>query len=357
MPAGSGSASGLRRWGAIAGALVAVFILGVLSSHYHLRSPFGTGDAGSVLRPRPAEFLYLDNERVGAYLAQLTGGIAKSERLSETLRNEDSAKVSGGDLFEVGASSQRENFVERQVTPTAAANFFRLLADLIDQERLEDVEVDDLEDFKELDEGSFVRFTSHDLRAPVYVNSYLVVRQAGTLKALFPTAGADEYEREQILARRENAKSYAHQVGPNPRIVFALTPGKEEEASGGAPAIQFLLPVRYRQLTDERSLIKDGGGGFKVVGKVARMFRTPAANGNSSYIDSPTRETWKHPLQQVPGQLLERSSALCGTPVGGRRPEGYVPPAKLRACVLKRLLNQTTIPRTGAVILPVAIYK
>jgi hypothetical protein len=379
---------------AIGGALVAAFVLGALANHYRLRSPFGPDDeAGSVERPLPAEFLYLDNDRVGAYLAQLNGGIAKSERLSETLRREDSAKASGAG-FEVGASSQRENFVEREVTPTAAASFFRLYAVLRQQEKLHEVEVDNLDaftrSFRNLPEGAFVRFESHDLRTPIYANSYLVVRQVGTLKALFPTAGASDFEREQIEAAREEARSYAHQVGENPRIVFALTPPLSEqekrerkrewddakadasatngEADGesvkpkkGEPpkkrwGIEFLLPVRYRQLTDERSLIKNGGGRFTVVGKMVRVFRR-SRDGVVSYVDAPTRETWKKPLGHVPGALLARSSRLCGTPVGSRAARRAKTARKLRACVRKLLRIQTEIPGMGAVILPIAIYK
>jgi hypothetical protein len=355
-----------RRWALVGGALVGIFLLGFLFDHFHLRSPFGPRTASSVQRPLPAEFLYLDNERVGAYLAQLNGGIAKSERLTETLRNEESAKVSGQNFFEVGASAQRENFIERQVTPTAAANFFRLLAILLQQEKLEEVSVDTLRDFAGLGEGTFVRFTSHDLRTPIYANSYLVVRQAGTLKALFPTAGAEELEREEILARRANAKSYAHQVGPNPRIVFTLTPHQTRmERRGGRDdkdeSIKFLLPVRYRQLTDERSLIKDGGGRFTVVGKLVRMFhkRPKYRLGHSppSYVDSATRETWTKPLERVPGPLLEYSSHKCSPASAGEGPSAMGGEGTLDSCVISRLAEQTQIPDGGAVILPIAIYK
>jgi hypothetical protein len=355
-----------KRWALIGGALAAIFLLGALFSHLHLRSPFGPETTAAVRRPVPAEFLYLDNERVGAYLAQLNGGIAKSERLTETLRNEQSAKVSGQGLFEVGASAQRENFIEQQVTPTAAANFFRLLAILLQQERLEEVSVDTLHDFNGLGEGTFVRFTSHDLRTPIYVNSYLVVRQAGTLKALFPTAGADELEREEILARRANAESYAHQVGPNPRIVFALTPHmtpreQQEGRNGKDDSIKFLLPMRYRQLTDERSLIKDGGGRFTVVGMLVRKFhKRPSyqlGKSSPSYVDSPTRETWTKPLERVPEPLLEYSSSKCQPGGASEEPNSDGEEGTLDSCVMSRLAEQTQIPDGGAVILPIAIYK
>lgn len=340
---------GPQRWGLVALAVLGAFVLGLLLDGYQPRFPLGQDeDEEKVERPLPAEFLYLDNERVGAYLAQLNGGIAKSERLSQTLTKEENASASTN-FFEVGASSQRQNFVERQVTPTAAANFFRLYALLLDQEKLHPVSVEDLEDFGQLGEGAFVRFESHDLRPPTYVNSYLVVRQAGTLKALFPTAGTSSYERERVLDTRDNAENYARQIGPNPRIVFALTPRERK-------GIRFLLPVRYQQLTDERSLIKDGGGRFTVVGKVARAFRTARNGKRVVYRDSPTIETWRNPLEHVPGPLLLRSSRLCATPAGASEAV-ELDPAELRDCVLDRLMEQTTIPRRGAVILPIAIYK
>lgn len=357
------------------GVLLAAFLLGNIFNGYHLRLPFGANGGAQVERPLPAEFLYLDNERVGAYIAQLTGGIAKSERLTETLTEEDNAKVSGN-FFEVGASSQHQNFAERQVTPTAAAYYFRLLAILLQQDRLTDVSVENFDDFESLhDTGDFVRFHSRDVRTPIYANSYLVVRQAGTLKALFPTAGLDELEREETLTRRENAKSYARQVGPNPRIVFALTPKPETEIpkrstrcqSKVAPSreetearackddsVKFLMPVRYRQITDERSLIKDGGGSFTVVGKVVRLFPNGHRGRASAYVDSPTRETWEKPLEHVPGILLRYSSHKCANREADQGDEEENP---LSTCVRSRLKEQTEIPDRGAVILPIAIYK
>jgi hypothetical protein len=344
----------LRRWATLGSLLVAVFILGVLANHYHLRSPFGPDVGASTIRPQPAEFLYLDTDRVAAYLGQLDGGIAKSERLTEKLSSEDSAKVSGS-LFEVGASAQRENFIERHVTPTAAAGFFRLVAFLQEEGKLEDVTTKSLAEFTSLKPGSFVRFHSDDVRTPIYANSYLVVRQASTLKALFPTAEADYYEREQIEAEREDARSYAHQVGPNPRIAFALTPSSRGEK------FKILLPLRYRQLTDERSLIKAGGGSFTVVGKLVRMFKEEPEREDGhhpAYIDSPTRETWMKPLEHVPKRLLQYSSRKCKPAKGEvEASERERKHPTLRTCVMSRLRSQTTIPNGGAVILPVAIFK
>ena len=344
-----------------AGVIVA-FAAGILVHHFRLRSPIATDANGSAeSHPRPAEFLYLDTQRVAAYLAQLDGGIAKSERLTETLTRNEEAKVSAGE-FQVGASAQRQNFVEREVTPTAAASYFRLFSDLNQDDDLPEVSVDQLNDFMKLDEGSFVRFSSRDLRTPIYANSYLVVRQAGTLAALFPAIGASESRRALVRSEREDARNYAHQVGPNPRIVFALTP-----KDPGDESIKFLLPMHYRQITDERSLIKDGGGRFTVVGKVVRVFGKSDERRRSAYIDSPTRETWTKPLERVPVPLLSRSSRRCEptAPAVGVGQAVQRDPATsggdedptLRSCVESRLNEQTEIPNGGAVILPVAIYK
>jgi len=392
-----GAMSPARRWLLVGSGVLAIFLLGVVSERHHLRSPFGAGDgADTVSRPKPAEFLYLDNGRVGAYLAQLNGGIAKSERLTEMLRTEERAGISGGDIVDVGASAQRENFIERQVTPTAAANFFRLLAILRDQDEIEDVKVTNLDAFESSEvnrEGSFVFFRSSDVRTPIFANPYLVVRQAGTMKALFPTAGMDYAEREEVEAVREAARSFAGQVGPNPRMVFALTPrgGEDDtkemhirqalrerrnelEENGSRKSLErvqkkldglavendeevkFLLPVRYRQLTDERSLIKNGGGNFKVVGIVTRVFK--GREGKTiAYRDSPTWETWRNPLEHAPADLLEKASLLCDTTPHSEEFDRAKTPGERRTCVLDRLREQTEIPKRGAVILPIAIYK
>lgn len=352
MEGGGGqSKSGKTRRRVVIGGIVgAAFVLGLLANTLHLRSPIGPQDSGGVTeRPAPGEFLFLDNARVAAYLGQLDGGIAKSERLSETLSTEENAGVSG-ELFHVSASAQRQNFVERQVTPTAAANFFRLTAALLSRSQLQEVSVDNIDDFDQIGEGTFVRFTSDDLRTPMYANSYLVVRQAGTLKALFSTFKASGERKEAIMAQRDEARSYAHQVGPNPRIVFALTPRADE-------SVQFLLPMHYRQLSDERSLVKDGGGRFTVVGKVVRVFRKPRKDGEDAYVDSPTMETWKKPLERVPVLLLRRSSSKCEATALPGSTHAAGGEATLRSCVLDRLQEQTRIPGSGAVILPIAIYK
>src|SRR6185295_2847010 len=106
------------------------------------------------------------------------------------------------------------------------------------------------------------------LRPPTYLNPYLAVSQAGTLSALFPMPSSDPEQRAVVRTRREASRQFRKQVGENPRVVFAIQPLVDSELG----EFKYLLPMNVAQLTDERSLIKYGGGIFTVIGKVVRLF-------------------------------------------------------------------------------------
>lgn len=293
----------------------------------------------------PAEFLYLDSGRVAAYLAQVQSGKFNKEKLTRHLTNTQTGELSVPEAGKIGGSSSQESFVEREVSPTAASNFFILREALKKAGRLHEIGLGrfhgDVNQSRE--EGDFVSFETHALRAPIYLNPYLVVRQGGTLSAIFPESEPN------ATARREAALRFAKQVGTNPRFVFALQP----PAGASMRPVQYLLPMRYQQLTDERSLIKNGGGHFTVLGKVVRIFRGKQRDGYPKYEDSPTVETWKQPLQQGPPPLLYRASKECASYENGRRRSD----AAVRECLVATLTAQTEIQARGAVIIPVAIYK
>ena len=339
----------LPLWAKIVGGVLAVLLVAAWIPGFRLQLPFALGDEDPALsgqsQRRPAEFLYLDNGRVAAYLAQLEGGIQNSERLSNTLTTDSEAKASAGEFFSFGGSAQVQSFVEREVTPTAAAIFFRLLDDLNDGEMISEVSIQSLDEIEAESEAAFVKFTSDDLRTPVYANPYQVVRQTGTLPALFPLPLKSKVRREAVERLQEDSEGFARQVGSNPRLVFSVQP---DEAAEGEH-FRLLLPVRYRQLTDERSLIQNGGGTFTVVGKVVRIYSTDEA---ASYVDSATRETWTQPLRHAPAGLLQRTTKKCEFPNGEKADR-----SELRHCALRVLMDQTTVNERGAVILPVAIYK
>jgi hypothetical protein len=275
----------------------------------------------------PVEFHYLDNERAAAYLAQLQGGAARLERVTRTLKAATgvTASVAGA---EAGASQEQERFIEREVTPTAASVFFQLFDALRDGGFLTR-----LRDRPPPKEGDFVQIDHVELVDPDYLSPYLVVRQAETLSAVFPLRSTDPDQRRTVERQREKAKQFAEQVGPNPRFVFFF------KRHG-----RFLLPMRYKQLTDERSLIRDGGGDFTVIGKLVRVFND-ADPALSEYKDAPTREAWAYALDKAPTDLLVQSSPECA--------EAH----DVDGCLLRLLRQETSVPGRGGVILPIAVFK
>jgi hypothetical protein len=346
-----------------AGFLAAVVLLALVwgaarQDLVHVRIGTETS-ANSVGDNQPGEFLYLDSDRVAAYLAQIEGGTTPSEHLTEKLTTEANAKAGVGEAVSVGGTAQNERFVERTVTPTAASSFFRLLHGL--EENSEDDKptylpglsrkfghLNALQRNQGLSTGDFVQIKKAQLVPPRYINPYLVVRQAGTLPALFPIRRNDLSTRQKAKAQRRSAERFAHQVGPNPRMLFVFRP--ISEGSNTPANVRYLLPMQYQELTDERSLLEGNGGGFTVVGKVVRMFGGPNGEGGSGYVDSATRQTWGEPLKQAPRPLLRRGSLSCK----------QLPPHRtIRDCLAKKLTAQTELApgEPGAVIIPVAIYK
>ncbi|HEY5051966.1 MAG TPA: hypothetical protein VII45_01000, partial [Solirubrobacterales bacterium] len=99
--------------------MLALLLIPGLNPHPHLSFGSDGGDS-SLTNRRPAEFLYLDNGRAAAYLAQLEGGIDNSERLTNTLTKGSEAKANAGNILSFGGSAQQQSFVEREITPTAA---------------------------------------------------------------------------------------------------------------------------------------------------------------------------------------------------------------------------------------------
>jgi hypothetical protein len=350
---------GLRGWSLFWAGVIGLLVIAVviLAVGIPLRSPFGT-EGASVEEPqlRPAEFLYLDNQRVLAYLAEMQGGTTSSEQVSRKLTNSVGGKLALKGLFEAGGSTEEENVSQRVVTPTAASSYMELFANLDAQNKLRRLPLRCVSCMEGLEEGEILLFKTDSMVAPVYVNPYLAVRQSATLSALFPMSSNDEVKRKVVSAQREAAMKFANQVGDDPRIVFALRPNGE-----GAHAVQYLLPLNYRELTSERSLLKFGGGEFAVLGKVVRIFpetgRKPK-QGEQAYVDSPTRETWSRPLKRAIAPLLCRAYPLCVRTIKGEdAEERAMTISRTRGEMNSALINQSQIHRRGAVIIPIAIYK
>ncbi|HEX6665525.1 MAG TPA: hypothetical protein VF081_02905 [Solirubrobacterales bacterium] len=306
----------------------------------------------------PAEFLYLDTARVATYLSQVEGGEVESEKLSRKLTQSLNAKVALEGKGEIGATQATELAAERILKPTAASSFFALQTRLMDvPDVVKEIDSEHFErDVKGLREGQFVDFTTDALQSPIYLNAYFAVLHAGTLAAIFPGSHDD----------REAAKNFFEKVGPTARAVFSLqqpAPSTGGVASGDSQDPEsefvFLLPVTAPLLSSERSLLKYGGGEFKVFGKLVRRFPEPEQDLRKvAYVDSATKETWGPALKGAPGELLCRTAPDCAGEIRGEEAsERDDEIARNRRKILEALGEQTIIPERGAVILPIAIYK
>lgn len=366
-------------------------VIGLGLHAVHFRSPITfSSSSGTSTEKRPLEFLYLDSARVEAYLAQLDGGTFAQQHLSHRLTQKVNGEIAV-EPVKAGASSEDESFVEREVTATAASRYVELLHQLG-----KEIHPVGLRQFKEdvrcsLDEGDFVSIETRALRPPIYLNPYLAAHQAGTLSALFPMPSRDPEQRKLVESRREAAGQFLRQVGENPRAVFAIQPRIDHKLG----TVKYLLPMSVGQLTDERSLIKFGGGSFTLVGKVVRIFprrgecgahpqarkagdrqvvnRQPDEQSRKVenkqgknkvahplYVDSPTRETWEHALEGATPELICRTNPRCvrrarGGDLRGIRRQRLIEAARKE--ILEKMRTQTRIETAGAVILPIAIYK
>jgi hypothetical protein len=319
------------------------------------------GDASDLGDPDfppggPAEFLYLDADRVAAYLAQVNGGTFDAERVTRKLSDSLSANLSIAGNGGGEASQSRETAVEREVKPTDASGFFSLRAGLLDQEELHEIGLRYFERHFEreksrLEQGAFVTFKTTALLSPQYLNAYLAVREENTIEALFPDAPR----------QREAARAFSKVVGREPRVVFALQPRDEVNSKVEKTPFVYLLPMNAGRLTAERSLLKYGGGRFTVVGKVVRTFPEKGKDQSPAYIDSATRETWEQPLRGAPAELLCRTDPHCidrlrdDDTLSDRERDHVLETGRENA--LDTLTEQTRIQNRGAVILPIAIYK
>jgi hypothetical protein len=355
-----------------------------IAVHSYLGSRADAGKA-EVPSDEPAEYLYLDGARVLDYLAQFDGGTFTSEQLTNKLSTSQDGKLAIENAIELGEKSTEEQSVTREIAPTAAGNFVELLDKLESHGGLEKIGLGRFRhEVHELPEGQFVMFRTHALRPPVYLNPYLAVRQRQTLSTLFPLPPKGDPDGERVIAEREAARHFRQSVGEDPRVVFALYPPNERELnerkaarSGGTEAtaapltsaeekaqaeshVEYLMPMDARLITEERSLIKFGGGEFTVVGKLVRSFPERGDGEHPAYVDSPTLETWSQPLARAPLALLCRTDPKC---VSRMRQPSLDPEVRHSALehseewALEALAQQTEIPKRGAVILPIAIFK
>ncbi|MGN6663767.1 MAG: DUF6414 family protein [Solirubrobacterales bacterium] len=326
------------------------------------------GNSGPTEYPLgdPAEFLYLDTATVDNYLAQLEGGSFSDETQRTKIVEAIKGSVHVGAVAEGDASEEEEQEVERHVTPTAASNFF-ILKTALEEGKTKDPEPQDITDTaqqhiltefnvkagpKALKPGELVYFRTENLRPPTYIAPFLAFRGLKALSEMFSASGSSD-SLKSALAKRKPVRRFEKEVGKNPRVVLTL---RQRPARWNAP--RYLLPISPTFLSEEGSLVAGGGGTLVVVGKVLRIFER---KHSPRYVDVSSLRTWTEPLRHVPGALLcltdkrcarwERKHHLPETTSSGREVRWA------RRHAVRLLEREATIPGSGAIILPVAIYK
>jgi len=293
----------------------------------------------------PPEYLYLDNDRVLAYLGQLSGGLSNIERRRLSQADDLSAGGAAGGA-EVSRTRRLESSVERDVTPTATDRFYRLLAQL-EEERgkrgkpyLTTHPAD--AGLLGIQEGDFIRIKDARLDLPrfaaVYPRAAFVERGDETLRPLYAPQGP----RDRAILRR-----YRSQVGKNPRLPL-VTELKLE----GNRLMRVIVPVRYRALGSEPALLS---GRVTIVGKVVvNDPRDPVVNDPSDpkgpedyYLDRQTLRTFGGPLQEADRPLLDLLGYGSSRMSLGSR----------RGAAFKDVRSSSELEPPVLVVLPVAIYQ
>lgn len=352
----------------IGGAIAVAVVVGITLLVVHIFDSNESKNPEYTSALPPGEFLYLDGPRILTYLSEMEGGNEESVHQISGIVSSANAGATISD-FNVGASSQYESKAEGTIVRNEASALGLLLRDFAKDERpgvaYHYVHLNRPDSLAELKEGEIVRFTTHALVGPGYIRPYVVVRDSATLQALIPRELGSKKSATLALIHREEAELFAHQIGPDPRITFLISPGREEQ---DIPTI--LMPMRYSALTTERSLLekdseKHTGGTVTVFGKVVRKFgsepsscrpeQTPCPN----YTDFATREEWEHPLDHASQYLVRHVSHNCRLDLeeeanaDGQEPESL----SGRECFLEKLDRQTELFAPSAVITPIAILK
>ncbi len=309
----------------------------------------------------PVVFVYLDNGHIASYLAQLQGGAATTETLSQQATQERNASVSANGVG-AGASSSQQSAAQLSLTVNNQSRFADLLGLLQARGYLHTINMAARDNvvkrgFAAVPVGDFVKLSHCSLSLPNYVlaeqawraadghmsiaslalgsgpermqtfaeQSALASRAKAEHKKLpyFPVPD-DGFPRPGVLARaKQQINHLVGQVGTDPRV--PLSSCRLNYNNGYDPrAADLLMPVGLREFTSNPAAL---AGGVTLVGKVMLALRGPS----EAYVDLAS-------LQQWSGAAFWTGREELGLREGG-------------------LDNDATVLSPGYVIQPIAIYK
>jgi hypothetical protein len=286
--------------------------------------PLESSDAGIP----PPEYAYLDDARVVSYLGQIEGGLTGTERRTSSLRVQGSAGVDVAGA-NVGGAREEEQFVERVVTPTATARFYRLLERLTAKGYLDEFDAarpaEFLRKLRRTAEGRFVRIRNCRVELPNHIVLYKVLRAP---RASTPLRQSRAFRQTGVeLTSEQAARDFMRVLGPDASVPFGSCNGK-----AGKPDLLFV--ARYSVLNREHSVFS---GRVTVVGKLTR--RVDA--GEPDYLNSDVESE----ASNAAWALALRENGRAGDPT------------PIVLTIARDLVPATRVTGPGAVIIPIAIYK
>ena len=311
--------------------IVALDILGVLDV-------FGDDQLEPKSASRlPGEYLYLDDERVDAYLGQLQGGLAPTTQRVLSLTERREAQLGVEKVVQIGGNVERSEVLEQTVSPRAADRFFELESEL--EARFGDADdvgerflsilapgnaCTEIRQLKNIKEGQILRILGANLRVPTYTLALAKIAHADQFRA--PDQEVVPRRRLAKLARESQPglKRFVESLGPDPQLPFRL----EIQARGGC---EVFMPARYSKVIDAPSMLT---GPVTIVGKVVRRLTQREA----TYFDVDTAVRYQ--------RALKRSDPEVRKTLG------------LGEVGIREVVNSSaTVRYPGLVLMPLAIYK
>lgn len=283
----------------------------------------------------PEEYLYLDDERVDAYLGQLRGGLSPTEQRSLSLTKKIDARLGVEPVVQVGGNLERTESIERTVFLRAADRFFQLESELearythVDDVGLEFMSIEaptnacpEIEELKRIKEGQILRILGANLRVPTYALALAKVAHADQFQTDYQKKVSSQRLARLAREGQRGLKRFVKSLGADPQLPFWIQPRK---------GCEVFMPARYSKVNDAPSMLT---GPVTIVGKVVRRL----TQREQKYFDVDTAVRWERALSKsAPG--VKRTLGLNG---GGIR---------------QMVTSSATVHYPGLVLLPLAIYK
>ena len=182
----------------------------------------------------PGEFLYLDDERVDAYLGQLRGGLSSTEQRSISLTERHEEQAGFDPVVQVGGGSERQEVINRTVEPNAADRFFLLQSEL--EARFKQAErgprfmeikaagnaCPEMKSLEKIKEGQILRILGANLLVPTYALALAKLAHADQFRA----HGQKEVKPERLAqlapAAQRGLKQLVKSLRADPRLPLWL---------------------------------------------------------------------------------------------------------------------------------------